>query len=111
MSVTNGTEDKLWGLIPAAGKGTRAFPYTENRHKALLDVNGVANIERIISIMRDDLQITDIVIVIGHLGDSIRNHLGDGDRLNVRLAPNGITIRTPGIWRRASPGRYYWCAS
>ncbi|MBP8029817.1 MAG: hypothetical protein KAY78_01475 [Pseudomonadales bacterium] len=83
--MTNGTEDKLWGLIPAAGKGTRAFPYTENRHKALLDVNGVANIERIISIMRDDLQITDIVIVIGHLGDSIRNHLGDGDRLNVRL--------------------------
>ncbi len=83
--MANSAEQKLWGLIPAAGKGTRAFPYTENRHKALLDVNGAPNIERIITIMRDDLHITDIVIVIGHLGESIRQQLGDGSRLSVRL--------------------------
>lgn len=83
--MINNAERKLWGLIPAAGKGTRAFPYTENRHKALLDVNGAPNIERIIAIMRNDLKITDIVIVIGHLGESIRQQLGDGSRLNVRL--------------------------
>lgn len=83
--MINNAEQKLWGLIPAAGKGMRAFPYTENRHKALLDVNGTPNIERIIAIMRDDLHIADIVIVIGHLGDSIRQQLGDGSRFNVRL--------------------------
>jgi dTDP-glucose pyrophosphorylase len=83
IAVTS--DNILWGLIPAAGKGSRAVPYTERRHKALLDINGVPNIERIIAIMRDDLRITDIVIVIGHLGDSIRQHLGDGARLRVRL--------------------------
>ena len=75
----------LWGLIPAAGKGSRAVPYTENQHKALLNINGVPNIERIITIMRDDLAITDIVIVIGHLGEQIQRQLGDGERLRVRL--------------------------
>jgi NDP-sugar pyrophosphorylase family protein len=79
------TEKKLWGLIPAAGKGTRAYPYTENRHKGLLDVNGKPNMERIIFIMRDALCITDIVIVTGHLGDSIRQQFGDGSSLQVRL--------------------------
>ena len=83
--MINGAEQKLWGLIPAAGKGTRAFPYTENIHKALLDVNGAPNIERIIAIMRDDLDIADIVVVIGHLGESIRQQLGDGSRFGVQL--------------------------
>ena len=75
----------LWGLIPAAGKGSRAVPYTENRHKSLLEINGVPNIERIIAIMRDDLAIADIVIVVGHLGEQIRRQLGNGERFRVRL--------------------------
>lgn len=83
--MENNANKKLWGLIPAAGKGSRAFPFTENRHKGLLDVNGRPNMERIIAIMRDDLGISNIVIVIGYLGDSIRNHLGDGSRFNVQL--------------------------
>lgn len=76
---------RWWGLIPAAGKGTRARPYTETRHKGMLDVNGKPNIERIIGIMRDDLQIEDIVIVVGYLGDSIRQYFADGSRFGVRL--------------------------
>lgn len=82
---THQLDKTLWGLIPAAGRGTRAYPYTEHRHKGLLDVNGTPNMERIIAIMRDDLDIHDIVIVIGHLGQSIRDHLGDGARFRVRL--------------------------
>ena len=78
-------QQPLWGLIPAAGKGTRAVPYTDNQHKALLNINGVPNIERIIAIMRDDLAITDIVIVIGHFGEQIRQQLGGGEKLRVRL--------------------------
>jgi dTDP-glucose pyrophosphorylase len=81
----NHADRKLWGLIPAAGKGSRAYPYTEYRHKGLLDVNGTPNIERIIAIMRDDLAIEDIVIIIGHLGASIKQHLGDGARFGIRL--------------------------
>ncbi len=77
--------EPLWGLIPAAGKGSRAAPYTENQHKALLAINGMPNIERIIAIMRDDLAIKNIVIVIGHLGEQICQHLGDGSRFHVHL--------------------------
>ena len=35
--------------------------------------------------MSNYLKITDVVIVIGHLGESIRQQLGDGSRFNVRL--------------------------
>ncbi|HSC76435.1 MAG TPA: sugar phosphate nucleotidyltransferase [Pseudomonadales bacterium] len=83
--MTDSAKRVLWGLIPAAGKGARAAPYTENRHKGLLDVNGVPNMERIIAIMRDELRITDIVIIVGHFGESIRQQLGDGSRFRVRL--------------------------
>ena len=76
---------KRYGLIPAAGRGTRAYPYTESVHKGLLDVNGTPNMERIVLLMRDALHIRDIVIVIGHLGDSIRRHFGDGARFGVSI--------------------------
>ncbi|MCB1615799.1 MAG: NTP transferase domain-containing protein [Pseudomonadales bacterium] len=76
---------RLWGLIPAAGKGQRARPYTREVHKGLLDINGKPTIVRIIDIMRDDMGISDIVIVLGYLGDSIRETLGDGQKFGVRL--------------------------
>lgn len=75
----------LYGLIPAAGKGTRARPYTEGMHKGLLDVNGTPNMERIVTIMRDDLHIHEIVIVIGYLGETIRQHFGTGERFGVNI--------------------------
>jgi len=75
----------LYGLIPAAGKGVRARPYTTYVHKGMLEINGAPNIERLIAIMRDDLGISDIFIVLGHLGASIRNHFGNGSKFGVRL--------------------------
>jgi dTDP-glucose pyrophosphorylase len=76
---------RLYGLIPAAGRGTRAHPYTEHVHKGMLDVNGKPNMQRIIEIMRGELHIDDIVIVVGHLGDSIKEYFGDGSRFGVRI--------------------------
>ena len=75
----------LYGLIPAAGRGTRARPYTKDVHKGLLDVNGVPNMERIIYIMRDDLNISTIIIVVGYLADTIRKYFGNGERYNVEI--------------------------
>jgi len=74
---------ELQGLIPAAGKGERARPYTAETHKGMLDINGTPNIQRIIGIMRDQLGITKIVIVIGYLGDTIKAYFGDGARFGV----------------------------
>lgn len=79
------TARRLKGLIPAAGKGSRARPYTQETHKALLDVNGTPNMERIIGIMRDDMGIRDIVVVIGYLGETIRRHFGSGERFGVSI--------------------------
>lgn len=75
----------LIGLIPAAGKGRRARPYTSDRPKCLLEIDGVPNIERNIAIMRDQLRIKDVYVVVGHLGEMIRETLGDGSRLGVRI--------------------------
>lgn len=79
------TNKPLYGVIPAAGKGVRARPYTHEIHKGMLSINGVPNIERIITLMRDDLGIEKIVIVTGYLGDSIRKYFGDGKKFRVTI--------------------------
>jgi dTDP-glucose pyrophosphorylase len=73
------------GVIPAAGRGTRAYPYTRAIPKSMLEVAGEPNLARVIAIMRDQLDITDIVIIIGAFGDVITDYFGDGSRFGVRL--------------------------
>ncbi len=63
----------------------RARPYTHEIHKGLFDINGRPNMERIITIMRDELKIKEIVIVVGYLGDSIKQHFGDGSHYGVAI--------------------------
>jgi NDP-sugar pyrophosphorylase family protein len=43
-------------------------------------------IQRNVELLHDQLGVRDIVIVVGHLGDDIRRHLGEGSQL-------GVTIR------------------
>jgi dTDP-glucose pyrophosphorylase len=76
---------KLQGLIPAAGKGVRARPYTHSIHKGMLDIHGAPNIQRIVAIMRDQLDIEEIVIVIGYLGETIQAFFGDGANFGVKI--------------------------
>lgn len=76
---------KLYGLIPAAGKGTRAYPYTHKTPKGMLRINGVPNIQRSIEILRDSLKIKDICIVTGYYGEEIRRFFGDGASFGVSI--------------------------
>ncbi|XOF32598.1 MAG: sugar phosphate nucleotidyltransferase [Candidatus Electrothrix sp. YB6] len=76
---------KLYGLIPAAGKGTRARPYTKALPKSMLQINGVPNLQRNIELMRDQLGITEIVIITGYLSGIIRETFGSGEQLGVTL--------------------------
>ena len=76
---------KLYGLIPAAGKGTRARPYSNMIPKGMLEINGVPNLQRTVELMRDQLEISDIVIVVGHLGQTIIDYLGNGEQLGVSI--------------------------
>jgi NDP-sugar pyrophosphorylase family protein len=75
----------LIGLLPAAGRGVRAYPYTERIPKSMLAVDGVPVLRRNIELMRDELGIRDIRIVLGHCGEVIRRSFGDGSALGVDL--------------------------
>ena len=76
---------KLIGVIPAAGSGVRARPYTYEVHKGMFEIDGIPNIARLLTLMRNDLDIDEVVIVLGYMGDMIREHFGDGSEYNVRL--------------------------
>ena len=76
---------KLVGLIPAAGKGVRARPYSDMIPKGMLNIGGRPNLERLICRMRDHLQIEDIYLVVGHLAEVITAYFKDGSWLGVRL--------------------------
>ena len=75
----------LIGIIPAAGSGVRARPYSYEMHKGLFSIDGESNISRLISIMRDKFDIEEIVITLGYMGDSIRDTFGDGKELGVKI--------------------------
>lgn len=76
---------KLVGLIPAAGKGVRARPYTSLVPKGMLQVNGKPNLERIICLMRDQLGIDEIYMTVGYLSGVIKDYFKDGSWLGVKL--------------------------
>lgn len=72
-------------LIPAAGRGSRAYPKTARIPKVLLEIDGKPLIQRNIEILRDALGIRDIVLIVGYKGDQVRDRLGDGRDLDVKL--------------------------
>jgi len=71
-------------VIIAGGFGTRLLPITENLPKALVRVMGRPMIEHII-IDFVSHGIRDIVISIGHLGQKIKDQVGDGTKLGCRV--------------------------
>ena len=73
-------------LIPAAGRGVRAWPRTSQIPKVLLRVDGKPVLQRNIEILRDCLGIRDITVIVGHLAGQIRDTLGDGSALGVQLS-------------------------
>ena len=73
------------GIIPAAGSGIRARPYTYEQHKGMFLIDGRPNLLRILDTMQHELGIEEVVIVLGYMGDSIREHFGDGSDRGLRI--------------------------
>jgi NDP-sugar pyrophosphorylase family protein len=71
-------------LILAAGQGIRMRPLTYEIPKPMMPVKGRPIIEYIVEQLRE-VGIRDITIVIGYLGDHIKNHFGDGFKFGVRI--------------------------
>jgi len=72
------------GIILAAGDGNRLGSLTAIRPKVLLPVNGKELIMYPIEALAA-AGVTDIAIVVGYLGDSVIEALGNGDDFGVKL--------------------------
>src|SRR3954468_12779856 len=70
--------------ILAGGLATRLRPITERIPKSLVDVGGRPFAEHQIELLARH-GITDIVFLVGHLGEMVRDALGDGSRWGVSL--------------------------
>ncbi|TCS94298.1 bifunctional UDP-N-acetylglucosamine diphosphorylase/glucosamine-1-phosphate N-acetyltransferase GlmU [Hazenella coriacea] len=63
----------LYAVILAAGKGTRM---KSKKHKVLHPVCGKPMIDHIVGVLQE-IETTKTVMVVGHLAESIKEHLGD----------------------------------
>lgn len=77
-------ESRMIGVILAAGKGARMFPFSEQHPKPILPILNRPLIARQIEVMRD-LGLRTIYVVVGHLGYQIARVLGSGNELGVDL--------------------------
>jgi dTDP-glucose pyrophosphorylase len=75
---------RMAGVILAAGKGARMFPFSDRHPKPILPILNRPLLAHQIEVMRD-CGIADIYIVVGHLGYHIASMLGGGERYNVNL--------------------------
>jgi N-acetyl-alpha-D-muramate 1-phosphate uridylyltransferase len=71
-------------MILAAGRGERMRPHTDRLPKPLLRVGGTPLIERHLDALRR-AGVAEVVVNLGWLGERLREALGDGARLGVRL--------------------------
>lgn len=74
----------MQAVIMAGGKGTRLSSVTKNVPKPMVDFCGKPLLEYIIGNLREN-GVNDIILVIGYLGDVIKNHFGTGEKFGVQI--------------------------
>lgn len=72
-------------VIPAAGRGVRLDPYTENTPKVLFEIGGVSLIERNLRILKEKVKVKKVYIILGHLGDGIKEQCGNGEKYGLKI--------------------------
>ena len=91
-------------VILAGGLGTRMRPRTETVPKSLLEVAGRPFIDHQLAWLAAH-GAPDVVLAVGHLGEKLEAHVGDGARLGVRVrfVSEGDVLRgTAGALRLAA---------
>ena len=68
----------MQALVPAAGRGSRLRPLTDDRPKALVEVENRPLLEHVFGALSG--HVDEYVVVVGYLGDRIRNHFDGGYR-------------------------------
>lgn len=77
-------DGRMAGVILAAGKGARMYPFSERSPKPILPILNRPLLTHQIEVMRD-CGITEVHIVVGHLGYQVASTFGDGSRYGVRI--------------------------
>jgi UDP-N-acetylglucosamine diphosphorylase / glucose-1-phosphate thymidylyltransferase / UDP-N-acetylgalactosamine diphosphorylase / glucosamine-1-phosphate N-acetyltransferase / galactosamine-1-phosphate N-acetyltransferase len=73
------------GLIPAAGSGTRMYPFSKSVPKELYPVLGKSVIEHTIENLKVG-GVDNIYLVVGHQKGALMDYVGDGSFFGVRAA-------------------------
>jgi UDP-N-acetylglucosamine diphosphorylase/glucosamine-1-phosphate N-acetyltransferase len=71
-------------VLLAAGEGVRLQPVTATRPKHLIRVGGKPILQHCLEAVKA-CGITEAVIVTHYMGDAIRQHFGDGEKLGLKL--------------------------
>jgi len=74
----------LQTVVLAGGTGKRVFPLAVNKPKPMFKILGKPLIQYVIETMKE-ADLKDFIIVIGHNGEQIKDHLGNGDNLGVNI--------------------------
>ncbi len=72
-------------FILAAGLGTRLAPFTLDRPKALVELNGITLLEKAIRKV-NELAVTEIIINVHHFGDQIVDFLRSKENFNLKIS-------------------------
>jgi NDP-sugar pyrophosphorylase family protein len=91
-------------MILAAGEGTRLRPFTLETPKVLLPIGGVPLICYTLAWLKR-YDISQVVINLHHLGEKIREFLGDGSRFGLEIvySPEEILLGTAGGVKKMEP--------
>ena len=91
-------------MLLAAGYGARMRPLTDHKPKPLLEVAGKPLLQYHLEALRD-AGLTELVINLGHLGEQIRQFVGDGAEfgLSVRYSCEDPPLETAGGIVQALP--------
>jgi len=83
-------KDMVKAIILAAGEGTRLRPYTDDRPKCLVEVNGASLLDRQLAVLKSEL-IKSITLIGGYRSDMLK-------RKGIELRINKDYAKTNMVW-------------
>ncbi len=88
--------------ILAGGLATRLGALTRNQPKSMVEVDGKPFLEYQLELLKGNA-IKDVVLCIGHMGEQIEMHFGDGSRygVNIKYSVEDKLLGTAGALKRA----------
>ena len=88
----------MQAIILAAGMGKRLGDLTRSNTKCMVEVNGVALIDRALTLL-SRLDLSRVILVIGYEGDKLRAHVGDCYKgLKIIYIENPVYDKTNNIY-------------